>query len=124
MPWTLVLQPMLPEWVRKGDPNVLGLDSSTDAPLVNVNSTVNWAEAKDDGIVQRITRWAIEQTDAFAATHGTDHRYRYINYCGSWQTPFVGYGEDDVEFKKEVRKRYDPEGLFQRGCVGGFKLGR
>jgi hypothetical protein len=69
-------------------------------------------------VVQRITCWAIEQIDAFAATHRTGHCYRYINHCGSWQTPFVDYagGEDHVEIMKEVSKRYDPEGLFQRGC--------
>ncbi|KAH7083490.1 hypothetical protein BKA63DRAFT_153972 [Paraphoma chrysanthemicola] len=123
MSWTLVLQPMLPDWARKGNPNVLGLDTSTDEPLVNVSFTVNWALAKDDEMVQRITRAAIEQIDAFATEHGTGHRYRYINYCDSWQRPFDGYGQDNLEFMKVVSRKYDPDGLFQRGCAGGFKLG-
>jgi FAD/FMN-containing dehydrogenase len=123
MSWTLVLQPMLPDWARKGDPNVLGLDACTDEPLVNVSFTVNWALQKDDTMVRDITRAAVEQIDAFAAAHGTGHRYRYINYCAFWQTPFTGYGDDNLEFMKEVSQRYDPEGLFQKGCVGGFKLG-
>ncbi|KAH3949818.1 hypothetical protein HBH70_047190 [Parastagonospora nodorum] len=124
MSWTLVLQPLLPDWARKGDPNVLGLDICTDEPLINVSFTVNWALSKDDGMVQDITRAAIEQIDAFAAEHGTGHRYRYINYCARWQDPFTGYGADNVEFMREVGQRYDPEGLFEKGCVGGFKLGR
>jgi hypothetical protein len=124
MSWTLVLQPLLADWVRKGDSNVLGLDSCTEEPLVNVSFTVNWAQARDDETVQAITRGAIEQIDAFAAEHGTGHRYRYLNYCGPWQSPFNGYGQDNLEFLRQTSWAYDPEGLFQRGCVGGFKLGR
>jgi hypothetical protein len=115
MSWTLVLQPMLPEWVRKGDPNVVGLDSCTDVPLVNVSFTGNWSLAKDDETVQRITRCAMDPIDAFAAAHGTGRRYRYINHCGSWQTAFVGYGQDSVAFIKDVSKRYDPKGVFPEG---------
>ncbi|KAH7396483.1 hypothetical protein DE146DRAFT_678272 [Phaeosphaeria sp. MPI-PUGE-AT-0046c] len=89
MSWTLVLQPMLPAWARKGDPNVWGLADCTNEPLVN-----------DDAIVQRITRSVIKQIDAVAT-----------------------YDTDNLEFMREVSKRYDPDGLFQRSCVGGFKLG-
>jgi hypothetical protein len=124
MSWTLVLQPLLPDWARRGDPNVLGLDSCTAEPLVNVSFTVNWAQARDDETVRTITRAAIEQIDAFAAEHGTEHRYRYINYCSHWQSPFDGYGQDNLAFLRQASIKYDPEGLFQRGCVGGFKLGR
>jgi hypothetical protein len=122
MSWTLVLQPVLPDWARRGDANVLGLDSCTDEPLVNVSFTVNWALSQDDAAVQRIVRAAITQIDTFAKAHGTGHPYRYINYCDSWQSPFDGYGKANVEFMKEVSSKFDPEGLFQRGCVGGFKL--
>lgn len=123
MSWTLVLQPLLPDWARKGDTNVLGLDSCSDEPLVNVSFTVNWVLSQDDEAVRCITRAAIAQIDAYAESHGTGHRYRYLNYCGGWQKPFDGYGQDNLEFMREVSRRYDAEGLFQRGCVGGFKLG-
>jgi hypothetical protein len=123
MSWTLVLQPLLPDWARKGDSNVLGLESCTDEPLVNVQFTVNWASSQHDEIVQQITRAAIEQIDAFAKQHGTGHRYRYLNYCDSWQIPFAGYGEENLTFMRTVSKEYDPDGLFQNGCAGGFKLG-
>jgi FAD/FMN-containing dehydrogenase len=123
MSWTLVLQPMLPEWARKGDSNVLGL-SNCDSALVNISFTLNWELSQDDSTAQRITRAAIEQIDAFTEYHNTGHRFRYINYCGSWQQPFDGYGWDNLEFMRGVSRRYDAEGLFQKGCAGGFKLGR
>lgn len=121
--WTLVLQPLLPAWARKGQSTPLGLDESPDETLVIVQFTVNWALSADDGIVEEITRTAIEQIDAFATRSQTNHRYRYLNYCGSWQKPFHSYGEHNLEFLRRTSREYDPDGLFQRGCPGGFKLG-
>ncbi|KAJ4286983.1 hypothetical protein N0V90_012864 [Kalmusia sp. IMI 367209] len=123
MSWTLVLQPILPDWMHKGDANPLGLRDTVDGPLVLVSFTVNWAKRQDDGLVEKLTREAIEQIDAFAAANGTAHRYRYMNYCGSWQKPFQGYGEDNLKFLQDTSEKYDPDGLFQHACVGGFKLG-
>ena len=120
--WTLVLQPLLPNWTRKGDTNPLGLDDGTHEPLVVVSFTVNWDEHRDDELVQTTIRHAIEQIDAAATANKTAHRYRYLNYCAEWQRPFEGYGEENWRFLQGVSRRYDPEGLFQRGCVGGFKL--
>ena len=122
MSWTLVLQPILPDWVHKGDPNPLGLHNTVDEPLVLINFTVDWAKAQDDELVERLTREAVEQIDAFATSKGTAHRYRYMNYCGKWQKPFEGYGEENLQFLQDMSKKYDPDGLFQQGCVGGFKL--
>jgi len=123
MSWTLVLQPLLPSWTRKGDTNPLGLNEGKEDPMVIVSFTVNWALSKDDVVVQAITRQAIEQIDTFALKAGTDHRYRYMNYCAAWQKPFEGYGEENLEFLRRVSREVDPQGLFQRGCKGGFKLG-
>jgi hypothetical protein len=123
MSWTLVLQPCLPSWARKGDANSLGLDEGSDEPLVNVQFTVNWAMEEHDDVVRAITREAIEQIDAFAFEHGTGHRFRYLNYCAAWQRPFEGYGEESMKSLRGVSKAVDPQGFFQRGCGGGFKLG-
>jgi len=117
------LQPFLPKWVRKGDPNPLGLDDGTDEPLVNVSFTVNWPNSRDDEFVKSMTRRTVEQIENFAVAHDTGHRYRYINYCDEWQHPFQSYGKQNWEFLQETSRKYDPEGLFQRGCIGGFKLG-
>ena len=84
--------------------------------------TVNWDERRDDEFVQTTTRRAVEQIDAVAAANGMGHRYRYLNYCAQWQRPFDSYGAENWRFLKGVSGMYDPDGLFQRGCTGGFKL--
>ncbi len=122
MVWTLVLQPLLPDWVRKGDTNPLGLHDCTDGPLVLVSFTINWDEHRDDEIIKTTTRRTVEEIDAFAAANKTGHRYRYMNYCAEWQRPFKGYSAENWQFLRRLSKIYDPDGLFQMGCVGGFKL--
>jgi len=121
--WTLVLQPLLPDWAIKGDPNPLGLENCAE-PLVIVSFTVNWDTAENDEFFRGTLKETVQQIKAFAVEKGTHHPYMYLNYCAQWQKPFEGYGEKNLEFLKSVSKEYDPEGLFQKGCVSGFKLGR
>lgn len=120
--WTLVLQPLVPDWARKGDANRFGLQECT-WPLVIVSFTINWANSRDDKFVRSTARRAIEQIDAAAVAKETSHPYRYLNYCTDWQRPFEGYSQENHHFLKGVSRKYDPDDLFQRGCVGGFKLG-
>ena len=120
--WTLVLQPLVPDWIQKGDANPLGLHDCTDN-LVMVSFTVNWNEAHNDDFVKTTTRRTVEHIETIAAANKTGHRWRYLNYCAEWQKPFEGYGEENWRFLREVSGKYDPDGLFQKGCLGGFKLG-
>lgn len=120
--WTLVLQPLLANWVNKGDPNPLGLNGRTHESLVIVIFTVNWPASRDDAFIEDLIRHTILQIDAFATAQQTGHPYRYLNYCGGWQNPFKGYGEENWQFLRSVSRKYDPSGLFQLGCIGGFKL--
>jgi hypothetical protein len=124
MSWTLILQPLLPDWARKGDSNPLGLESCPDEPLVVISLSVNWELPKDDTKVEEISRTTIQSIDQYAEQHKTGNRYRYMNYCGGWQKPFESYGEENLRFLKEASRKYDPEGLFQWACTGGFKLDR
>jgi hypothetical protein len=119
--WTLFIQPLLPAWARKGDSNPLGLDVTQES-LIIVAFTINWSERRDDVFMKKIARCTLDEIDDFAAANNTGHQYRYLNYCADWQRPFDGYGEENKRFLQEVSQKYDADGLFQRGCIGGFKL--
>lgn len=119
--WTLVLQPLLADWIKKGDPNPLGLENSTEH-LVNVSMTVLWNNREDEASVKSVVKKTFEQIKAFATAHQTQHPWKYLNYCSEWQKPFEGYGRENLDFLKQVSRKHDPDGLFQKGCVGGFKL--
>ncbi|KAL8868532.1 MAG: hypothetical protein Q9174_004929 [Haloplaca sp. 1 TL-2023] len=122
MIWTLVLQPLYPSIATMSQPNVLGLDTRTE-PLVIVLFTAVWEDKSDDELVARTTRDIIASIDHYAASRGTADPYRYLNDCDSWQNPFDGYGAENKRFLQAMSREYDPDGLFQSACVGGFKLG-
>jgi hypothetical protein len=39
-----------------------------------------------------------------------------------WQKPYKRCGEENLKLMGEASRKYDPDGLFQSGCAGGFKL--
>lgn len=45
-----------------------------------------------------------------------------MNYASAGQPVIEGYGEENVRFLREVSRKYDPKGVFQRRVPGGFKL--
>jgi len=118
----MVFQAILPGWMNKGHPNVLGLEDCTE-PLIIINGSVTWAEAKDDELVRSAVRRLLEQIDVAAAARQASHPYRFMNYCMEWQRPYDGCGEENLKLMREASRKYDPDGLFQSGCAGGFKIG-
>lgn len=116
-----VFQSVLPGWMHKGHPNMLGLDGCTE-PLIIMCCAVEWAKAEDDELVRSTVRDMLEQINVAAAARQADHPYRFMNYCMEWQRPYDGCGEENLNFMREISHKYDPDGLFQTGCVGGFKL--
>lgn len=116
-----VFQAILPEWMNKGFPNVLGLENCTE-PLIILNWSITWLHAEDDRLVRSTVRRMLEQIDTAAAEINASHPYRFMNYCAEWQRPYEGSGGANRELMRDASQKYDPDGLFQTGCSGGFKL--
>lgn len=116
-----VFQAILPGWMNKGDPNILGLENCTE-PLIIINYSASWINAEDDDFVRSTIRRSLERIEAATEARKTGHRYRFINYCMEWQRRYEGCGEENLKLMREASHRYDPTGLFQSGRAGGFKL--
>ncbi|KAH6695647.1 FAD binding domain-containing protein [Plectosphaerella plurivora] len=116
-----IMQPIYPQWANKGTPNVLGLEG-LDETLVVVSFAVNWPNPKDDDAITGAVRRCFERIEEYAASKGTAHPYRFSNYSSEWQKPLQGCGAENMRLMQNVSERYDPKGLFQTGCLGGFKL--
>ena len=117
-----VFQAILPGWMNKGDPNIFGLENCTE-PLIIINYSATWTKAEDDDFVRSTIRRSIERIEVAAEERKACHPYRFINYCMEWQQPYQGCGEVNLRLMREASYKYDPTGLFQSGCAGGFKLG-
>ena len=122
MVWTLVLQPLPASTMHQSKDNVLGL-SDRKVNLVVVLFTAVWTRKSDDELVTTNARAAIGIINNFATERGASDRFRYMNWCDETQKPFQSYGEANLKYLKKTRQAYDPDGFFQKGCVGGFKLG-
>ncbi|KAI0204952.1 FAD-binding domain-containing protein [Astrocystis sublimbata] len=101
--------------------NVTGL-TPDDGPLVSVLVLMNWNDKQDDDIILAAAKNLLEAIDEDATTKGQAVPYKYMNYAASFQDPIRSYGDENKTFMLSVSKKYDPEGLFQNGVPGGFKL--
>jgi hypothetical protein len=101
--------------------NVLGF-TPEDGDVVNAILSTYWRDASDDARVEAESKRLFEDAQRLAKEEGVDVRALYLNYAGKWQDPIGGYGEDEVRFLREVSLKHDPEGVFQKGMPGGFKL--
>lgn len=82
-----------------------------------------WASAADD----KFTLGAIEniysRSVAAAKQMGLYNAYVYLNDAGPEQAVLRGYGAGNLQRLRDISKKYDPEGVFQKLLPGGFKLG-
>lgn len=121
---SLTLQPYSTSLLQKSAEfggNVLGL-SAEDGPLVSILALTWWKNKVDDETIVGTFRKVIETIDQDAASRGTGVPFKYMNYAWDFQDPITSYGEENKAFLQEVSKKYDPEGVFQKGVPGGFKL--
>jgi hypothetical protein len=114
-------QSILPGWMNKGQPNILGLEGCSE-PLIIIGCSVTWTKADDDVLVRSTIRQMLEKIEEAAAARHSDHPYRFMNYCMEWQRPYEGCGEENTKLMREASLKYDQYGFFQRAVVGGFKL--
>lgn len=101
--------------------NSLGL-STADGPLVSVLLLTYWSNKSDDAAVLGTMESILGSIKSRAAARNMLIPYTYMNYAFASQDPIGSYGAENKAELQRVSKRYDPQGLFQKGVPGGFKL--
>ena len=104
--------------------NSLGLEASSDNPLVLCLLQPAWSNARDDELIRQVVRKLIEDIETASKAAGDFVEYKYLNYAADFQDPIASYGSKNQENLKAVSKKYDPKGFFQTNIQGGFKLFR
>ncbi|KAF3016508.1 hypothetical protein E8E14_011048 [Neopestalotiopsis sp. 37M] len=121
---SFTLQPypvsLLQQSVAKGG-NSLGLDPAN-GPLVSVLFLNYWQNSSDDDQIMEVMKGALEAIRSQAIEKGTAMSYIYLNYAAPFQNPIASYGPENERKLQAASQKYDPEGLFQKGFPGGFKL--
>jgi len=101
--------------------NAMNIDPD-DGPLMIVFLYNTWASEADDERIHTFITNSLKQFRQAASEKGLLHRYIFTNYAYQTEDVLAGYGEESLERMKEVSKKYDPEGIFQKAVPGGFKL--
>lgn len=101
--------------------NSLGLKSS-DGPLVSILLLTYWQNRSDDDAVIAFMKEALDKMKQDAESRGQLLPFVYMNYAWTHQDPINSYGAENKKKLQHASKKYDPEGLFQKSCPGGFKL--
>lgn len=103
--------------------NILGLeDVVADGPTTNwlIVLTCDTTELQDRMLP--LAQEFRKEIDAYAKEIGVYKDWRYLNYAWVDQNPIASYGEKNVAFLKAVAKRVDPDGVFQKLRITGFKI--
>jgi hypothetical protein len=111
---------LLSESASRGG-NSLGL-SAEGGPLVLMLLFSSWGSPDDDELVISTQQTLIKDVDALAGNKGKSSSYRFLPYAHVGQDVFSGCGDDVGAKLKAASRTYDPEGFFQKGVPGGFKL--
>ncbi|KAK4224102.1 hypothetical protein QBC38DRAFT_515700 [Podospora fimiseda] len=70
-----------------------------------------------------VKQW-MEEVKEFAKSIDGMLPWVYLNYADKSQDPLSSYGKENLEKIRETAKKYDPEGVFQTLCPGGFKISK
>ncbi|KAI1080778.1 hypothetical protein F5B20DRAFT_570237 [Whalleya microplaca] len=105
---------------KKGG-NSLGLDPSL-GPIVSIALLMYWVDAGVDEKILGAAREALENIDREAEARGLGIPFKYMNYAATFQDPIGSYGAENKAKLQAASRKYDPEGVFQKGVPGGWKL--
>ncbi|KAI1082758.1 FAD-binding domain-containing protein [Whalleya microplaca] len=96
--------------------------AKADAPLFVVLVNPGWELPEDDTRIFTAVGDLIAELRHLATENGLLHRYIFPNYAYQTDDIIAGYGEESVRKLRGTSEKYDPEGFFQKGVPGGFKL--
>ena len=109
-----------PQPVTNGT-NSLGLPAGDKDIVISV-VTALYTNAADQEAVEKGLHTIVDKHEEIVSEAGLSIPFKYLNYAGKSQDPIGSYGQDIKERLQAVSKKYDPNGLFQTGVPGGFKL--
>ncbi|KAK5124733.1 hypothetical protein LTR85_001446 [Meristemomyces frigidus] len=108
--------------MQKRGGNVLGLKPQ-DGPLMVVNLNMRWSNPADTSFLRLLFKDLLARAKQASATRNALHPLLFLNHAYEEEDVFAGYGEQSLQWLRQVRHAVDPDGIFQRLVPGYFKLG-
>ncbi|KAF2500732.1 FAD-binding domain-containing protein [Lophium mytilinum] len=101
--------------------NAFGLDAEKE-PLILFSAEVHWESSTRDQHFHDEFQSLESLFRKEAESSGLLHPFVYLNYAASWQKPFESYGDRNLKRLKDVRGRFDPDGVFTKLQPGSLHL--
>ena len=120
----LQLMPMPPAISSKSiatGGNSLGINPA-DGPLMIIQIYANWFQASDDSLIETVAGKLLDNIRTEARKANKLSPYVDLNYANKGQDVWTGRGIVNLAKLKAVSLKYDPQGVFQKQVLGGFKL--
>ncbi|RHZ58922.1 FAD-binding oxidoreductase [Aspergillus thermomutatus] len=122
--WTISLEPIVPaiayQSAIKGG-NVLGLTVPRQG-LVLALLSATFNHSREYPIVSAAAERLSNNIISAAKAARAYNPYIDLNHAASWQDPIASYRDGWEDFLRRTARRYDPQGVFQHLCPGGFKV--
>jgi FAD/FMN-containing dehydrogenase len=104
--------------------NMLGLDDMQSNAIMWTGGVMVPPNEADFAIARTLMNALSAQIKDFAESVDGSMDLIYLNYADASQDPLKSYGEEQVQFLRDVAAKYDPAGVFQTRFPGGFKISR
>ncbi|KAI0147570.1 FAD-binding domain-containing protein [Xylariaceae sp. FL1272] len=120
-----VLQPLpitLAQHSLRAGGNMLGLEDNECDGILHNGIIMMKTREQHEKAYPLMKKCVQELKDFAASIEGGLFRWLAINYADKSQDAIASYGEKNVQKMWEVSKKYDPDGVFQKLCPGGWKL--
>jgi hypothetical protein len=121
-----MFQPITKSIVEKGvanGGNVMGLEKFVqdgNGIMFLVTLAVNSAEAEERA--RPLVAAYLKDIDEYAASLDLAWKWNYLNYAHLSQEVISTFGDEAVKKLQDASAKYDPEGVFQKLRVSGFKI--
>ncbi|KAI0485714.1 hypothetical protein F4859DRAFT_528691 [Xylaria cf. heliscus] len=120
-----LLQPLKPHYGQKSASrggNIMGIENQPVDGLLLVLVVMVSTREQEVFARSKTEAWA-EKLTVFASTFENGILpWTYMNYADGSQRVLQSYGADNIKKMKDAAAKYDPHGVFQKLCPGGFKL--
>ncbi len=102
--------------------NIMGVENQKENGILVVAIAMVETAEQYNLVYPKVKAW-LQAVEEYAC-HMKDGRldWTYLNYADASQDPLASYGTVNVEHLRSVSVKYDPGGVFQTLCPGGFKI--
>ena len=102
--------------------NVMGVEHQSENGLLLVAAAMVRTPEQEAFVYPKVKAW-VQDVQKFAATiENGNLDWIYLNYADKSQDPLASYGVENVKKMRDVAAKYDPKQVFQKLCLGGFKI--